>query len=201
MNRLWESARRGLIGHDQSRRRGWRGMLVGTLIFVVASIHVDTALAHERQAILAVLQAYLAALYARDYATAYPWISEADRRLKSLAQYEQDHQPFKGASLVLAQRLAREMVIREAVVERQGDRATVRTTLSLPDGNAEDVSRLLLAPSGVEEAPMDELGERMTTLEALIVSGKLPRLEVEDTWTLVRDPAGWRILLEGNERR
>jgi hypothetical protein len=41
----------------------------------------------------------------------------------------------------------------------------------------------------------------MTTLEALIVSGKLPRLEVEDTWTLVRDPAGWRILLEGNERR
>jgi hypothetical protein len=197
MNRLWESARRGLVCHDQPRLRGWRGMLVGTLIFVVASIHVGTALAHERQAILAVLQAYMAALYARDYATAYQWISEADRRLKSLAQYEQDNQPFKGASLVLAQRLAREMVIREAVVERQGDRATVRTTLSLPDGNAEDVNRLLLAPSGVEEAPMDELGERMTTLEALIASGKLPRLEVEDTWTLVRDPAGWRIRLGG----
>ncbi len=130
MNRLWESARRGLVCHNQTRLRVWRGMIVGTIIFVVASLRVGTAMAHERQAILAVLQAYMAAVYARDYATAYQWISEADRRLKSLAHYEQDNQPFTGASLMLAQRLAREMVIREAVVERQGDRATVRTTLS-----------------------------------------------------------------------
>jgi hypothetical protein len=152
-------------------------------------------MAHERQAILAVLQAYMTAVYARDYATAYQWLSETDRRQKSLAHYERDNQPFTEASLVLAQRLAREMIIQEAVVERQGDRATVRTTLSLPAGNAEAVSRLLLAPGGVEEAPRHELEERMAKLEALMASGQLPRLEVEDTWTLVRDPAGWRILL------
>ena len=195
MNRLWESARRGLVCHNQTRLRVWRGMIVGTIIFVVASLRVGTAMAHERQAILAVLQAYMAAVYARDYATAYQWISEADRRLKSLAHYEQDNQPFTGASLMLAQRLAREMVIREAVVERQGDHATVQTTLSLPDGNAEDVSRLLLAPGGFEEAPRQEIEERMAKLEALIASGQLPRLEVEDTWTLVRDSSGWRIRL------
>jgi hypothetical protein len=197
MNYLWETARRGLVSQEQTRLRVWRGIIVGTIIFVVATIHIGTAMAHERQAILAVLQAYLTAVYARDYATAYQWISEADRRLKSPAHYEQDNQPFKGASLVLAQRLAREMVIQEAVVERQGDRATVRTTLSLPAGNAEEVSRLLLAPGGFEEAPRDEIEERMAKLEALIVSGELPRLEVEDTWTLVRDPAGWRILSGG----
>jgi hypothetical protein len=172
-------------------------MIIGTVIFVVASFRLDTAMAGEREAILTVLQSYMAAVYARDYATAYQWLSAADRRLKSLADYEQDNQPFTGASLVLAQRLAREMVIREAVVERQADRATVRITLSLPDGNAEDVSRLLLAPSGVEEAPRHELEERMAKLEALMASGQLPHLEVEDTWTLVRDPAGWRILLGG----
>jgi hypothetical protein len=170
-------------------------MLIGTIIFVVASFCLDAAMPDERDAILATLQAYLAAVYARDYATAYQWISDADRRLNSLTHYEQENQPFTGASLVLAQRLAREMVIREAVVERQGDRATVRTTLSLPHGNAEDVSRLLLAPGGVEEAPAHELEERMATLEAFIASGQLPRLEVEDTWTLVRDPAGWRVLV------
>jgi hypothetical protein len=197
MNYLWETTRRGLVCQEQTRLRVWRGIIVGTIIFVVATIHIGTAMAHERQAILAVLQAYLTAVYARDYATAYQWISEADRRLKSPAHYEQDNQPFKGASLVLAQRLAREMVIQEAVVERQGDRATVRTTLSLPAGNAEEVSRLLLAPGGFEEAPRDEIEERMAKLEALIVSGQLPRLEVEDTWTLVRDPAGWRILSGG----
>jgi hypothetical protein len=87
------------------------------------------------------------------------------------------------------------MVVREMVVERQGDHATVQTTLSLPDGNAEDVSRLLLAPGGFEEAPRQEIEERMAKLEALIASGQLPRLEVEDTWTLVRDSSGWRIRL------
>lgn len=197
MHCLWESARRGLVCHDQTPLRVWRGKIVGTIIVVVASLHLGTAMAHERQAILAVLQAYMTAVYARDYATAYQWISEADRRQKSLAHYERDNQPFTGASLILAQRLAREMIIQEAVVERQGDRATVRTTLSLPAGNAEAVSRLLLAPGGVEEAPMDEIEERMAKLEALMASGQLPRLEVEDTWTLVRDPAGWRILLGG----
>jgi hypothetical protein len=175
----------------------WRGVIFGTMIFVMASVRVGIAMADERPAILAVLQAYMAAVYARDYATAYQWISEADRRQKSFAHYDQDNQPFKGASLVLAQRLAREMVIQEAVVDLQGERATVRTTLSLPHGNAEEVSRLLLAPGGFEEAPRDELEERMARLEALIASGQLPRLEVEDTWTLVRDPTGWRILLGG----
>ena len=197
MNCLWESARSGLVCHDQTRLRSWRGMVVGTIILVVSSLHIGTAIANERQAILTVLQAYLAAVYARDYATAYQWISEADQRSKSSAHYEQDNQPFKGASLVLAQRLAREMVIQEAVVERQGDRATVRTTLSLPAGNADDVSRLLLAPGGFEEAPRDELEERMAKLDSLIASGQLPRLEAEDTWTLVRDPTGWRMLLGG----
>jgi cobyrinic acid a,c-diamide synthase len=197
MNRLWESARRGLVHHNQSFPGVWRGVIFGTMIFVMASVRVGIAMADERPAILAVLQAYMAAVYARDYATAYQWISEADRRQKSFAHYKQDNQPFKGASLVLAQRLAREMVIQEAVVDLQGERATVRTTLSLPHGNAEEVSRLLLAPGGFEEAPRDELEERMARLEALIASGQLPRLEVEDTWTLVRDPTGWRILLGG----
>jgi hypothetical protein len=191
------SAQRGLGRHDQTRPRVGRTMILGTFICVAASLRPEAAMADEREAILAVLQAYMAAVYARDYASAYPWIAEADRRRKSRAQYEQDHRPFTGASLVLARRLAREIVIREAVVARQGDRATVRTSLSLPDGNAEAVSRLLLAPSGVEEAPTHELEERMAGLEALIASGKLPRLEAEDTWTLVRDPGGWRVLVGG----
>jgi hypothetical protein len=197
MNYIWESVRGGIACHDQTPLRVWKGMIVGVIIFVVASLHIGAAVANERQEILTVLQAYLAAAYARDYATAYQWLSDADQRSKSLVHYEQDNQPFKGASLVLAQRLAKEIVIQEAVVERQGDHATVRTTLSLPAGNADEVSHLLLAPGGFEEAPGDELEERTAKLEALIAGGQLPRLEAEDTWILVRDPAGWRIRLEG----
>jgi hypothetical protein len=170
-------------------------MFIGTLIIVAASIHLDAARADEREALIGALQSYLTALYARDYAAAYQWLSAADQQRQSLAHYEHDNQPFKGASLVLAQRLAREMVIREAVVDLQGERATVRTTLSLPDGNAQEVSHLLLAPGGFEEAPKHELAERMAKLEALIAGGQLPRLEAEDSWSLVRDPLGWRIRL------
>jgi hypothetical protein len=162
MNYIWESVRGGIACHDQTPLRVWKGMIVGIIIFVVASLHIGF-----------------------------------DQRSKSLVHYEQDNQPFKGASLVLAQRLAKEIVIQEAVVERQGDHATVRTTLSLPAGNADEVSHLLLAPGGFEEAPGDELEERTAKLEALIAGGQLPRLEAEDTWILVRDPAGWRIRLEG----
>jgi hypothetical protein len=197
MNDLWESARTGRVCLDQTRLWICRSVIVGVLMLAMITSHMGTAIADERQDVLTVLQDYLTAVYARDYATAYQWLSEADRRQKSLAQYEQDNQPFKGASLALAQRLAKEIVIREAVVERQGDRATVQTTLGLPNGNAEEVSRLLLAPSGFEEAPRAELEERMAKLDALIASGQLPRLDAEDTWTLVRDPAGWRILLAG----
>jgi cobyrinic acid a,c-diamide synthase len=197
MNDLWESARTGRVCLDQIRLWICRSVIVGVLMLAMTTSHMGTAIADERQDVLTVLQDYLTAVYARDYATAYQWLSEADRRQQSLAQYEQDNQPFKGASLALAQRLAKEIVIREAVVERQGDRATVQTTLGLPNGNAEEVSRLLLAPGGFEEAPRAELEERMAKLDALIASGQLPRLDSEDTWTLVRDPAGWRILLAG----
>src|SRR4029450_7338943 len=186
MHSLSRSTRRRLVNHQPGRLWLGRAMILGTVIFVVASLHLDTTMADGQEPILKVLQSYLTALYARDYAAAYQWISAADQRLKTLPDYEHDNQPFKGASLVLAQRLAQEMVVRETVVERQGDRATVRTVLSLPDGNAGDGGRLRLAPGGFEEAPRHELEERMAKLETLIASGQLPRLEAEDTWTLVR---------------
>jgi hypothetical protein len=150
----------------------------------------------ERQAILAALRAYVAALYARDYAEAYRWIAAADRRLKSQAEYEQDHEPFTGASLTLAKRLAREIVLRHAAIELEDGRATVRATLVLPNGNAQEVSALLLAEDGTAEAPANQLEERLAKLEALIANGTIPTVEVEDAWTLVRDPEGWRIFLD-----
>jgi hypothetical protein len=150
----------------------------------------------EQDAILSTVRAYLTAVYARDYAEAYRWLSAADRRLKSQADYEQDNEPFTGATLALAKRLAQAIVIDHPVVERQGERATVRATLSLPNGNAEAVSALLFAEGGSAGAPMQELGERMAKLEALIASGKLPKVEVEQAWELVRDPEGWRMFVD-----
>lgn len=151
---------------------------------------------HERDAILTAVRSYITAVYARDYAEAYGWISGADRRLKAQADYEQDNEPFSGATLTLAKRLAQAIVIRDPVIERQGDRATVRALLSLPNGNAAEVSALLLSANGFAEAPVYELEERLTKLEALIASGKLPTVEMQDKWEVVRDAEGWRLFLD-----
>lgn len=166
------------------------------MCMAILTFGVGMATGDERDAMLATVRAYMAALYARDYAEAYRWIAAADRQLKNQADYEQDHEPFAGASLALAKRLAHEIVIHTPVIERQGERVTVRARLSLPNGNAEEVSDLLLAEGGLAEAPLTELEERMAKLEALIASGKLPTVEVEEEWMLVRDPEGWRVFLD-----
>jgi Cytochrome c oxidase assembly protein CtaG/Cox11 len=163
---------------------------------VMLTLRVGVAMGNERDAILLPLRAYMAAVYARDYAEAYRWIATADRRLKSQADYEQDNEAFKGASQTLARRLAQAIVIQKSVIEGQGERAAVRARLTLPNGNAHEVSDLLLAEGGLAEAPPAELEERMAKLEALILSGKLPTVEVEEEWTLVRDPEGWRVFLD-----
>ena len=93
---------------------------------LILAPHVGIAIADERDAILSAVRAYMIAIYARDYAEAYRWISEADRRLKSLADYEQDNEPFKGPSLILARRVAREIVIarcRDRTSRRAGEGA------------------------------------------------------------------------------
>lgn len=151
---------------------------------------------HEDDAILSVVRAYLTAIYARDYGEAYRWLSSADRQLKSQADYEQDTEPFTGATLALTKRLAQEIVIHEPVIERDGERARVQALLTLPNGSAEEISDLLLADEGFAEAPMDELGERAAKLEALIKSGNLPTVQVRETWELIRDPDGWHIFLD-----
>jgi hypothetical protein len=169
-------------------------VVLGAVLMLAPGAAVATG--DDRDAILSAVRAYATALYARDFAEAYRWIAAADRELKSLADYERDNEPFKGSSLVLARRLAHEIVVRDPVVDRHGHRATVRAKVSLPNGNAEELSSLLFAKGGTAEAPADELANRMAKLESLIAGGNLPWVHGEETWTLVQDRDGWRVFLD-----
>jgi Cytochrome c oxidase assembly protein CtaG/Cox11 len=197
MNGANDKKRRTLVGSSWVFPTCLRSMITAMVAcMLILAPHGGAAMADEQEAILSTVRAYTIAIFARDYAEAYRWIAAADRQLKSLADYEQDNDPFKGPSLVLARRLGQEIVIHEPEVDRRGERAQVRATLSLPNGNAEEVGSLLLAEGGLAEAPPEELGERMAKLDALILGGKLPKAEVEGEWTLVRDPEGWRVWLD-----
>jgi hypothetical protein len=197
MRAALQGERSVLAGFSVTLRTIWTAaMVVAAVGVMVSTFDVGVATADERDDLLATVRAYVTAVYARDYAEAYRWIAAADRQLKSLAHYEQDNEPFKGTSLTLARRLAREINVRAVKIDLDGPRAQVWVMLSLPNGNAEEVSRLLLSEGGSAEAPTRELNDRMAKLEALIHAGHVPRMEVEQSWTLVRDSDGWRVFLD-----
>jgi hypothetical protein len=197
MRAALQSERSALVAFSATLHTFWTAaMIVAVVGMMMSMFDGGVATANERDAMLATVRAYATAVYTRDYAEAYRWIAAADRQLKSLAHYEQDNEPFKGASLTLARRLAQEIDIQAVKIDSDGPRAQVWVMLSLPNGNAEEVSLLLLSEGGSTEAPARELNERMAKLEALIRAGNVPRMDVEQTWTLVRDPDGWRVFLD-----
>src|ERR1041384_4985001 len=77
---------------------------------------------------------YLAAVYARDYAKVYSWLSTEDRKAKSRAEYLTENPSFSGAALEVARGLTSLSSIMRADVN--GERATVRFAFRAPDANA-----------------------------------------------------------------
>lgn len=78
-----------------------------------------------------VAMAYLKAVYARDYRTAYQWISAQDRRYKSETDYLRENPPFSDGASELAYKLANEIEWRQIQREVYADKAAVRFTHQL----------------------------------------------------------------------
>src|ERR1044072_1701538 len=79
---------------------------------------------------------YLAAVYARDYAKVYSWLSTEDRKAKSRAEYLTENPSFSGAALEVARGLARMIELKEVRAGVQGDRQTGRVACPAVRGAA-----------------------------------------------------------------
>jgi len=142
-----------------------------------------------------VLNRYLKAAYARDFKEAYRFISSQDQRLKDEKRYVRERGAFSGFTLDVAKKLAG--FIEATPVEKtiSGDRATVQLQLKLPDANG-------IAPHlfGWDEDKLNAL--RPNEQKALVQKlgrwnreGRLPFIEGEETFNLVKEERGWRIYL------
>ncbi|RMF91075.1 MAG: DUF4382 domain-containing protein [Nitrospinota bacterium] len=144
-----------------------------------------------------VLTHYLHALYTRDSHRAYMLISSQDRQWKSQEEYLRENPPWEGPARELAQKLATLITYQERHTEIHGDRATVTLAFRIPNANAPAVRRLVRDFDAERLARLSppEREAIKTRLDALYRAERLPMIAGEDTWELVKEPAGWRVFL------
>jgi len=144
------------------------------------------------------VKTYLAAVYARDYATAYEQISVEDRTFKTKQEYVQGHGAFSGVALALSRALASNIRFDQLRTVFDGDRATVTFMVILPNANDPAIEDVVLEFDERKLAALsdNDLNARLDQLDALAKTGRLPVVEGEhEQWELVREEGVWRVLL------
>ena len=145
------------------------------------------------------LEAYLRAVFARDFATAYELIAEADRELKTKRDYLKENGAFSGAALRLTALLAEFIRFEYSGINIKGqDDATVTFRAIVPDTYDPVVRELLLGfdQQGLKALPAGERAARGRQLRQLASANELPLITGgEETWTLVREQGEWRVVL------
>jgi hypothetical protein len=168
----------------------------GAAVVLALLIAASTAASAERSPEETVRR-YIQAIYSRNYAEAYPLISESDKQVKSREAYLQEYVSFTGVSLELSAQLASYITVQNPRTELHGDRAVVVVDLKLPDGNDPKLRQLLLDfhESQLQALPETERQQIRQTLAGMHERGELPVIAGEERFELARDPDGWKLFL------
>ncbi|HEX7232104.1 MAG TPA: cytochrome c oxidase assembly protein, partial [Candidatus Binatia bacterium] len=142
------------------------------------------------------LSSYLHFLYARDFRRAYRFIATEDQRVKPLHDYLRERPPFTGFTLDVARRLAALIEIRPLSEAPEQNVNRVKVNLKLPDANA--LSGLLLDwdESRLNALPAAEQKKILAAIDEMNRQGKLPMIEGEEQFTLLRENSQWRVSLD-----
>lgn len=143
----------------------------------------------------AVALAYSRALYAMDAGAQYRLIAAEDRRARDEATFRRQQERLGEFAAAVLRQLGEYVTATPVRAEVEGARATVTLRLRLPDANAAPIARLLHEwdDQRLARLPTAQRVRIRERLEALHRAGTLPVVEGEETFTLVRDAAGWRV--------
>ena len=166
-----------------------------TVLLSLGSVSITAALGQAESEPGGVLQRYLRAVYARDYRSAYAFLSATDRQYKTEEEYLRENVSFSGVTLQLARKLAELVELRKVQTERRGDRATLRFTAVLPDGNAASLQALFLEfdEDRLRRLSKEEVSRIEEKLEAMKTQGRVPMLEGEERAELQRERGRWTV--------
>jgi hypothetical protein len=148
--------------------------------------------AHEP---LGVIQAYLRATYARDFAAAYQFISAEDRKVRDVNRYLQQRGTYGGFALEVARRLSDFVEIQplKTLLTANGVQLSIRYRVPDPQKIAPllfnwDAFRLNSLPASEQRKTLDAL-EKKNRERSLEMS------EGEETFALVPEGNEWRVFL------
>lgn len=173
-----------------------RRRMTACLILLVLAIACSREVAPETVAL-----EYGRARYARDLLKAYRLISTRDRQWKTEGAFVAEGEAPTGNALELARHLASFIELVSAEKKVTGDRAGVKLRLRLPDANAPEIVGLVRE---WDEAALNALSESERErirkgLDQLHQAGKLPMLEGDESFELVREEVGWRVVVRWAE--
>ena len=141
------------------------------------------------------LSRYLNFLYARDFRQAYRFISSEDQRLKRQDVYVRERGPFTGFTQDVARRLAELIEIRAVAEQSDGTLNRIRVAMKLPDSGG--VAPLLLDwdETRLNALSIPERNKILASIDNLARDNKLPMIEGEEEFVLVKEGAQWKVFL------
>ena len=169
--------------------------LAVSILFMVPE-RARGAAADEMHEPAAVIRAYLRAVYARDFSEAYRYISPEDHRAKSRDQYLRQRAPFSGFALEITKRLAAAITVEITTLQAAGSWMILAARYNAPD--QEKIAPLLRLWNGYQLNSLSGV-ERQQLIEAIERSSRAGSLEMisgQETLTLVKTGAGWRIFFD-----
>ena len=172
-------------------------LLVTIAVLILPAIYAIQSASNRRpEQPVQTLSSYLHFLYARDFRRAYRFIATEDQRVKPLHDYLRERPPFTGFTLDVARRLAALIEIRPLSEAPEQNVNRVKVNLKLPDANA--LSGLLLDwdESRLNALPAAEQKKILAAIDEMTRQGKLPMIEGEEQFTLLREDSQWRVSLD-----
>jgi hypothetical protein len=166
------------------------------LLVIPPIIWFSTAPQNSTQEPVRVLSQYLKILYARDYRQAYGFISSTDRQLKTRDEYVREHGPFSGFALEVARKLAGAIEIKPISSLPDGTKERVKVSMKLPDANRVAPMLFDWDEKRLNRLPPTEQRRIIAGLDGLIRARKLPMVEGDDEFALVKEGTRWKIFLD-----
>ncbi len=162
---------------------------MGTYLFIQ-----QTSTAADRPR--AILDAFLRATYARNFAAAYDYLASADRQVRPRQNYIDSQGPYSGFTLEVAEQLAGFMEIWLIDRQESGRRLLIKVGYRVPA--PAELNELLLHwdEERLNALSMEQQKEIVAELTARKKGGKLLTIEGQETVELIEEAEGWKVHLD-----
>lgn len=142
------------------------------------------------------VDAYLKSAYARDFKTAYRFISLRDRQLKPERIYVREKGAFEGFPLDVTRKLSEFIETRPLESHTEQDETRVKLHVRYPDAGSLSAILLDWDEERLNALPSSDQRTLLERLEKMHQAGQIRSIEGQEEFTLLREGRSWRIYFD-----